>query len=228
MGQQPFGVAEHDPADAQPAQGPKQHHAAEQRRHRRPSRGHRQPGPGQDGQHRDPRARRPAGPDSGRHNAITRSSALTPRPAPAGPERPSSTMRRPANDHGGAGMAGQHHRAPGRQAAEAVEHVGFGGRVEMRGGFIEQQQRRVADEGASDGNALRLAPGQAVTALADDRVQPCGSVRDQRVQPGRLRRRLDLLIRRVVASEADVLPDDPANSTGAGRSRPSCARAPRR
>src|SRR5262245_49106204 len=56
------------------------------------------------------------------------------------------------------------------QASERFEHQLFGRRVEPRGGLIEDQDRRVADDGAGDGDALALAAGKRHAALADHRI----------------------------------------------------------
>ena len=69
--------------------------------------------------------------------------------------------------HGQRGMGGEDHGAPGGQPLDAVQHVALHGGVEMRGRFVEQQQRRVLQEGPGDGDALRLAAGKAEPAFAD-------------------------------------------------------------
>ena len=43
--------------------------------------------------------------------------------------------------------------------------------VEGRGGFVEDEDRRVLDEHAGDGEALLLAAGELDAALADDGVE---------------------------------------------------------
>ena len=107
-----------------------------------------------------------------RHRPRMRSSALMPTPR-AGTARPSRrSSRRPRNVVRGGGVARQDHRAAERQPAQAVEHLRLGRRVQMRGRLIQQQQRRVLQEGAGDRDALRLAAGQPVAALADRRVEP--------------------------------------------------------
>ena len=44
--------------------------------------------------------------------------------------------------------------------------------VERRGRLVEQQQRRVAQQGAGDGDALALAAREARAALAEIGVEP--------------------------------------------------------
>src|SRR5258708_40320378 len=43
-------------------------------------------------------------------------------------------------------------------------------RIEAGGGFIEDQDARIGQDGASDGNALFLSAGKLNAAFADDRV----------------------------------------------------------
>ena len=54
----------------------------------------------------------------------------------------------------------------------------------MRGGFVEQQQRRVLQVSAGDGDALGLAAGQAVAALTDLGVQTGRQPGGELVKPG--------------------------------------------
>ena len=46
---------------------------------------------------------------------------------------------------------------PDGEAAQTVQHVALGGWIQMRGGFVQQQQRRILQEGAGDRHPLRLA-----------------------------------------------------------------------
>ena len=50
-------------------------------------------------------------------------------------------------------------RAPGAQAFERVLHGAFGFRVERRRSLVEQDDRRVLQKGAGDGDALALTAG---------------------------------------------------------------------
>ncbi len=64
----------------------------------------------------------------------------------------------------------------------AVEHLLLGGPVEIGRRLVEEQERRVAQERASERDALALADRQSGAALAEHRVQPLGPGRDDRGQ----------------------------------------------
>jgi hypothetical protein len=59
--------------------------------------------------------------------------------------------------------------------------------VERARRFIENEHARLADERASDGNALALAAGQAGAALADDGVIGLRQLEDELVRSRKLR-----------------------------------------
>ncbi len=90
-------------------------------------------------------------------------------PAPPRGTRPGRRGARPRGRRGG--------RAPGggRRAASCDRRRGADRRrqrqlalaVEVGGRLVEQQQRRLAQEGAGEADALRLASGEAAGALAD-------------------------------------------------------------
>ena len=83
----------------------------------------------------------------------------------------------------------------------------LGRRIEMRGRLVEQQQRRVLQEGAGDRHALRLAAGQAVAALADPGVQAIRQRGGELGDAGAARGLLDLGVGGLGAGEADVVAD---------------------
>ena len=59
---------------------------------------------------------------------------------------------------------------PCPQPVERPLDARFGLDVERAGGLVEDQDRRVLEDGARDGEALALAAGQRGAALADDEV----------------------------------------------------------
>lgn len=69
-------------------------------------------------------------------------------------------------------MGGDDDAAAARERGQRAQQVGLGVRVKEGGGFIEQQQLRVAQQQPRQADAARLAPGQAEAALADHRIQP--------------------------------------------------------
>jgi hypothetical protein len=57
-------------------------------------------------------------------------------------------------------------------------------RVERAGGLVEEQNGRVGDDRARDGDALLLAAGEQEPALADGRVVALGERSDEGVRVG--------------------------------------------
>ena len=53
------------------------------------------------------------------------------------------------------------------ESGESVAKLGFGLAVEARRRLVQQQDRRIADQGAGDGNALALAARHASSGFAD-------------------------------------------------------------
>ncbi len=54
------------------------------------------------------------------------------------------------------GVAGQDDGAADREATQAVQHFSLGRRIEMGGGFIQQQEWRILEESTGDRDPLRL------------------------------------------------------------------------
>ena len=98
-------------------------------------------------------------------------------------------------------------RAAAREIVERLLDGPLGLVVERRGCLVEDQHRWVAQHRARDRHALLLAAGEAVAALADLRVITVGQARDQLVYLCRASCVFDLLVRRLRACEAQVLPD---------------------
>ena len=63
------------------------------------------------------------------------------------------------------------HGAAAHQPVKRLADRLLGFAVERRGRLVEQQDRRILQEGARDGDALPLAAGQLDAAVADDRVE---------------------------------------------------------
>ena len=59
-------------------------------------------------------------------------------------------------------------------------------RIQRAGGLVEQQYRRVLEQGAGDGDALLLAAGQACTAFAELAVEASRQFADEVVRFGGL------------------------------------------
>ena len=86
---------------------------------------------------------------------------------------------------------------PSARLVERLLHGALGLGVQRAGGLVEHQHRRVAQDRARDRDALLLAAGEAVAALADERVVAVGQRRDQVVDLRGARGVLDLLVGRV-------------------------------
>ena len=80
----------------------------------------------------------------------------------------------------------------------------FGLAVETAGGFIEDEDARVAQDDAGEGDALFFATAKAVAAFADDGVVAIGEAGDEVVDVGGTGGLLDLLLGRIGTGEADV------------------------
>ena len=91
------------------------------------------------------------------------------------------------------------------QSLQSLYDERFGFSIERRRRLVEDQDRRVANEGARDADALALSSRERRSALADDRVVTLGQSGDEFVgvrEPGGIH---DVDIGRVVASVRDVV-----------------------
>ena len=109
-------------------------------------------------------------------------------------------------DHRGQTVGRPDHGAALGDLQQRAVDRGLRGLVERRGRLVEQQHRGVADDGAGDGDALALAAGQRVAALADDGVVSLRQAHDVAMDLGLLGRLLHLGIGSAFLAEADVLP----------------------
>ncbi len=94
---------------------------------------------------------------------------------------------------------------PSDEVLQRLLHERLGLVVQRARGLVEDEDRRVAQDRPRDRQALLLAAGEAVAALADDGVEPVGQRADQRVDLRGARGILELLVGRVRAREAQVL-----------------------
>ena len=76
--------------------------------------------------------------------------------------------------------------AVGLQQVEGAANGLLVDRVEMRGRLVEDQDRRILEEGARDRDALALAAAEAGAALADRRVEAIRQGGDELAQRGML------------------------------------------
>ncbi len=83
----------------------------------------------------------------------------------------------------------------------------LGAGVERAGGFVQQQDRRVLEDGAGDGDALLFAAGKLQAALAHHGVIALRQLDDEFVDLGQPRRFLDLGIAGADPAIGDVVAD---------------------
>src|SRR5579883_154389 len=79
-------------------------------------------------------------------------------------------------------MRNQQGAAPLHKNVEGIQHGPFGERVKVGRWFVEDEQGRVFEQGASDGDALALTAGEAQPLLAYPRRQPFRQATYQRSQ----------------------------------------------
>ncbi len=84
---------------------------------------------------------------------------------------------------------------------------GFGDRVERAGGFVEDQQRRTADQRPRDVEALALAAAKIGATLLDPVLIAAGQRGDQVVDAGVLCGALDFALRDRVVPEGEIVAD---------------------
>src|SRR5262245_18323672 len=89
--------------------------------------------------------------------------------------------------HRGETLRDHERRAVARHALDRRPHGRLAYGVEVRGGLVEDQHRRVLEKRTRDRHALTLTARELRATLADDRVEPVGEARDELLQ----RRALD-------------------------------------
>ena len=93
---------------------------------------------------------------------------------------------------------------PGEQPLGGPVHAGLGDRVHPRGRLVEDDDPRVADQDAGEGDELLLPRRQQVAARAQPGPHPVGQVGDPRRQP-EVTHRPRRGVRQPAAEQGDVL-----------------------
>src|SRR5690606_4512087 len=83
------------------------------------------------------------------------------------------------------GAVGDEERRPSfHEDVEGLDDLVFGLDVDGAGRLVEDEDRRVLEEGAGEGDALALAAGELHPSLADEGVVPLGELDDEVVGAG--------------------------------------------
>ncbi len=102
----------------------------------------------------------------------------------------------------------------GRQFPHGAGDTALGGLVEGRGGFVENQDGSVFEEGASDRHPLTFAAGESGTLVSDVLMNAERRAVENGAEgsaPGGV---LDLGFGGTRSSKSDVLPEVPENTSG--------------
>ncbi len=102
------------------------------------------------------------------------------------------------DDEGGASL---------HEPLQGLLHEGLRRGVKGRGGLVEQQQARIAQQGPGDGDALALPTAQLDPPLAHLGVVAVGQIHDEVVRVGGTGRLGHRLVGRIEPPVPDVLPD---------------------
>ncbi|MND85551.1 hypothetical protein D3C80_774820 [compost metagenome] len=107
--------------------------------------------------------------------------------------------------HRGQAVSDHQGGAPAHQGRQCLLDQVFALRIEGAGGFVEQQDRRIHQQGPGDRQALALATRQAQAGIAKVGLVTIGQLQDELMGMGTARGGLDLLDRGIGASVADVV-----------------------
>jgi hypothetical protein len=97
--------------------------------------------------------------------------------------------------------------APGEQRDQGGLDRQFGDAVEMRGGFVEDEDSRVFEEDPVDGEALLFPSAEAVAPLADQGAVAVREAGDEVVDERRPDRSLDLVVGGVRRGVEQIVPN---------------------
>ena len=79
-------------------------------------------------------------------------------------------------------MGNEEHRASPAHMSEVTLNNGFGLVVESTGGFVEDEDARIADQRARNRQALTLAAGEGTAVLAHQGIVAFGQLQDEVVR----------------------------------------------
>ena len=109
--------------------------------------------------------------------------------------------------HGGGAVRNQNGGATVHDAAQASEDTLFGLRIDAGERVVEDEDARVANDGAGDGGALLLSAGERDAALADNGFVFMGEALDVGIEAGDFGGLANLVEIVVGQAEGDVAAD---------------------
>lgn len=109
--------------------------------------------------------------------------------------------------HCGKAMGNDKGCAPGEKCLEGLADEGFTFGIEGTGGFVENEEVGLEENGTGDADALTLPTTEESTAVANGGVVGLGELKDEVVGLGNLSRLLDLLPSGMGSAVGDVVPD---------------------
>ena len=86
-------------------------------------------------------------------------------------------------------------------------HQSLAFRIEGRGGLVEDEDRRILQDGTGDADTLALTTRESSATIADVRIESVFALRNEVVGVGYLRGLLYLLLSGIVHAKRDVVPE---------------------
>ena len=109
--------------------------------------------------------------------------------------------------HCGKAMGNDKGCTPGEKRLKGLADEGFTFGVEGTGGFVENEEVGLEENGTGDADALTLPTTEESTAVADGGIVGLGELKDEVVGLSNLRRLFDLLPGGTGSAVGDVVPD---------------------
>jgi hypothetical protein len=111
-------------------------------------------------------------------------------------------------------MGNQQRSAASHQSLNIPHHLDFDQWIEMGRGFVQNQNGRIAEQGASNGKALALAAAKTQSLLANPGVVTVGQGLDELMQVGLFRRSNQLGFADFRPGQEQVIPNGAIKQVG--------------